>query len=199
METVIVLSWLLISFVVGGLGSDREIGFGKALLISLLLSPLVGAIFVATSPKGSAANKLTPSTEKLIEIANQNYSSGKFEEALANYERVLTLQPKAPNTHFRLACIHSLKRNSTESFFHLSKAVEDGFADFQQILSARELSFLREQTEFPTFAQSGYKPMGPSKTTDDTISKLERLAKLKEQGVLTTKEFEDQKKKILAS
>ena len=34
---------------------------------------------------------------------------------------------------------------------------------------------------------------------DDTISQLERLGKLKDQGVLTEQEFEDQKAKILGS
>ena len=34
--------------------------------------------------------------------------------------------------------------------------------------------------------------------TDDVISKLERLAKLKEQGILTEEEFLVQKAKILA-
>jgi hypothetical protein len=34
---------------------------------------------------------------------------------------------------------------------------------------------------------------------DDTISQLERLGKLKDQGVLTEQEFEDQKAKILGT
>ena len=36
-----------------------------------------------------------------------------------------------------------------------------------------------------------------SADTDDFISKLERLAKLKEQGILTEEEFQAQKMKIL--
>lgn len=34
---------------------------------------------------------------------------------------------------------------------------------------------------------------------DDVVDKLERLAKLKEQGVITEEEFQEQKKRILAS
>jgi tetratricopeptide (TPR) repeat protein len=196
----IVISWLIISFIVAALASDREIGFGKALLICLLLSPLIGAIFVATSPKASATPRPPREVDKLIISGDAKFSSGDLDAALADYEKILTLQTgKAPNTHFKIASIYSNKKNSTEAYSHLSKAVQDGFNDFQRIMSAKELAFLRDQVGFQKFAQEGYKLPEPLKSDDDTISKLERLAQLKEKGVLTANEFEEQKRKILAS
>src|SRR5205085_309835 len=49
MEVSIVLLWLAFSVVAGVIGSNRKIGFAGALAISIILSPLVGMIFAATS------------------------------------------------------------------------------------------------------------------------------------------------------
>lgn len=48
---ILVISWLIGGWILASAGSDREIGFGKALFLCLVFSPLIGAIFVATSPK----------------------------------------------------------------------------------------------------------------------------------------------------
>jgi tetratricopeptide (TPR) repeat protein len=160
---------------------------------------LIGAIFVATSPKTSATPPQPPEVKKLIISGDAKFASGDLDAALADYKKILTLQTKAPHTHFKIASIYSNKKNSTEAYSHLSKAVQDGFNDFQRIMSAKELAFLRGQVGFQKFAQEGYKLPDPLKSDDDTISKLERLAQLKEKGVLTANEFEEQKRKILAT
>ena len=196
MEIVIIISWVIASVIVAAFAEDREIGFVGALLICLFLSPLIGAIFVATSSK--ATRPVPRQVQKLIVSGDAKFSSGNLDAALADYEKILTLSTKTPNTHFMLACIYSNKKNSTEAFSHLSKAVQDGFNDFQRIMSAKELAFLRNQVGFQKFAQEGYK-LPERLKSDDTISKLERLAQLKEKGVLTANEFEEQKRKILAS
>lgn len=51
----------------------------------------------------------------------------------------------------------------------------------------------------PEPAPSNSSTNNDSQGQDDVVSKLERLAKLKEQGILTEQEFLDQKKKILES
>lgn len=45
----IIFAWLLFSLLVGFMGSGRNIGFGGAFVLSLLLSPLIGFIFTAIS------------------------------------------------------------------------------------------------------------------------------------------------------
>lgn len=42
-------SWALFSLIVGALGTKRKIGFRGAFFVSILLTPFIGAIFVATS------------------------------------------------------------------------------------------------------------------------------------------------------
>lgn len=43
------LGWIIFSIIVGIVGSGRKIGFFGALLVSLLLSPLLGLIITLTS------------------------------------------------------------------------------------------------------------------------------------------------------
>lgn len=45
----IFFTWIILSFVVGFIGSVRKIGFGGAFFISLILSPLIGLIFTLIS------------------------------------------------------------------------------------------------------------------------------------------------------
>lgn len=48
---VAIIAWVVVAIVIGALGSKRKIGFAMGFILSLLLSPLIGAIFVATSPE----------------------------------------------------------------------------------------------------------------------------------------------------
>lgn len=47
---VVFFGWIVFSIVVAIIGNDRKIGGGAAFAISLFLSPLIGLIFVLTSP-----------------------------------------------------------------------------------------------------------------------------------------------------
>ncbi len=46
-----IIAWILISFIVAFIGRDRKIGYGGTVLLSLLLSPIIGAIFALASPR----------------------------------------------------------------------------------------------------------------------------------------------------
>lgn len=58
---MIFITWILLSFLVAFFGSSRKIGFGVALLVSLLLSPLIGFICLILSK-----DKQTDAVEKAI-------------------------------------------------------------------------------------------------------------------------------------
>jgi len=62
----IFLFWLVLSAVVGFLGSSRTIGFASGFFLSLILSPLIGFIFVILSK-----DKQTDAVEKKI-LSDQN-------------------------------------------------------------------------------------------------------------------------------
>jgi hypothetical protein len=48
---IIITTWFLLSLIVAIWGTAREIGFVGAMIVSVLLSPLAGLVFVLLSPK----------------------------------------------------------------------------------------------------------------------------------------------------
>jgi hypothetical protein len=58
-----IFGWLLLAVLVGVFGSDRQIGFWGAFLLSLILSPLIGLIIVLFSAKEEPAK---PDTKTIL-------------------------------------------------------------------------------------------------------------------------------------
>ncbi|MBR9997552.1 MAG: hypothetical protein KFF73_01210 [Cyclobacteriaceae bacterium] len=50
MSTILTV-WFMLSLVIAFWGSTREIGFIGAMIVSVLLSPLAGLVFVLLSPR----------------------------------------------------------------------------------------------------------------------------------------------------
>ena len=44
-----IFTWMILSIVIGIVGSNRKIGFAGSFLLSILLSPIIGLIFTLTS------------------------------------------------------------------------------------------------------------------------------------------------------
>lgn len=49
----VVILWIFLSILIASFGRSRKIGFGRALLICIFLSPLIGLVFVLISEKHS--------------------------------------------------------------------------------------------------------------------------------------------------
>lgn len=49
MEAISIISWIILSIIIGAVGANRKIGFAGAFFLSLLLSPLIGIIFTVVS------------------------------------------------------------------------------------------------------------------------------------------------------
>ena len=144
--------------------------------------------------------------------SNPYKSSGinKFKEfdyagAIEDFKKALSIEPKDIAVHFNLACAYSLTEESENAFFHLSKAVEYGFVDFNKIQEHDALAFLRIQDEFETFKKNGYRiNIEPTLKIENDVTpgnnlldQIKQLGELKEKGLLTEEEFEMQKKKLL--
>ncbi len=149
--------------------------------------------------------KARPKVDPFQEEGDDKYREYDFDGAIRAYLRSLNVKSVNPKVHFRLACLYSLMEQTESSFFHLEKAVEQGFYNFEAITTHDHLAFLRsQQPVFDEFVANGYKVLSsqdpPEETlelSEDIISKLERLAKMKEVGLLTAEEFEQQKVKLL--
>ena len=119
-----------------------------------------GVIAVSASQKIDQAlnlSDLSLEIKKLRDSGNSAFLSGDYEGALADFRKVLGLVPKAPHTHFKMACIYSMQENASNAFAQVSQAVESGFNDFDKIRSSKELDYLRKQPSFENFAQNGYR------------------------------------------
>ena len=67
---MIILFWIIFSIIVGVIGSNRKIGFGLALLASLILSPVIGLIITLVSESNSSIEH-KKNTEALIRQQNE--------------------------------------------------------------------------------------------------------------------------------
>lgn len=106
----LVLLWLVLCVVVGFLGNSRTIGFGGAFFLSLILSPLLGLIFVLVSK-----DKQTDAFEKKI-LENQQVQ----QQATVVSDELLTTQTVAESN---LKVVEPQKNNDVVFFIIIVIAI----------------------------------------------------------------------------
>ena len=143
--------------------------------------------------------------------AEQHYANYDFDAAIRDYRRSLNVDPRQPEVHFKLACLYSIQEATENSLYHLSQALEHGYYDFDEIDKHDHLAFLRSTDDYLAFKANGYRipaarpaagPGAPAETlelSDDLITQIERLARLKEDGILSDSAFQREKAKLLRS
>lgn len=143
-----------------------------------------------------------------------------FELDLAevDLQRALELSPDDIQIHFAMGQLYSLNEDKNKSFYHLAKAVELGFSDIEKIKTTDELAYLRIQPEFDEFERTGFRSIPTNKSDNSSpteqkstvveppkddllkddllLSQLNKLAELRKKGLLSEKEFEDEKIKL---
>ena len=88
----IFLVWIVLSVVIGIIGGNRKIGFGGALILSLLLSPLIGLIVtLASQSKLSMESdaKLITEQQRTNELLQQSKINSVTQE-LQNLQQMRT-------------------------------------------------------------------------------------------------------------
>jgi len=134
----------------------------------------------------------------------EKYKEYDYNGAIEDFEKSLAVDDSDVATHFNIACAYSIMENKEKAFYHLSKAVELGFRDFEKIKTHDALAYLRIQDDFENFVQNNYKLKAGSSAQQDKITEngdlleqLNKLAELREKGLLTEEEFVLQKRKLL--
>lgn len=119
----IFFTWIILSFVVAYIGSDRKIGFGGSLFISLIFSPLIGLIFTLLSK--------TNAEEKYRESLLQTQRSQQ--EVL---QRLSKSQPVQKNSIAdEIEKLQSLKKNNIiteDEFVRLKNKIIDTNIDYEE-------------------------------------------------------------------
>lgn len=141
----------------------------------------------------------------------------EYDRAIIAFGHALEKNPRDVASHFNIACSYSCEENAEKAFYHLDRAVALGFADYERIRAHDSLAFLRVQPGYEAFAENGYR-LAPDRSeeetvlanpitkeemvelpeiNDDLLDQLQRLATLREKGLLTEDEFSVQKKRLL--
>jgi hypothetical protein len=135
-------------------------------------------------------------TGESVKLSERNLN--KYDDSL---KALLKQDSIKPSIQFDAACFYSLIEDKEKAYNHLSKAVTYGYKDFKNIQKEPDLKWLRHQNDYKPFVENGYKFNSNNKEalTKDFITELRELAKLKEEGIITEKEFEELKAKILTN
>ena len=151
-------------------------------------------------------------TMNTLLISLYNYVSGNslqpekkdLNKYLITLQQSLYEDSTNPETHFELACFYSLIQDKDKSFDHLNKSVFYGYKNLKNIEKEPDLKWIRHQDGFKEFKANGYKIVAPvtktaviTTSTDNYIEELRELGKLKDEGIITEKEFQELKEKIL--
>ncbi len=134
----------------------------------------------------------------------QKFKDYDFDGAIEDFEKALSVRENDPNIHFKLACAYATTEQADEAFYHLDRSVALGFKDFEQIKTADELSFLRLQDEFENFQNNNFrlsqKILKKEKNLTESsnlLEQLQKLAELRERGLLTEQEYTHRKHILL--
>ncbi|GLR19782.1 hypothetical protein GCM10007940_43980 [Portibacter lacus] len=139
------------------------------------------------------------------------YKDYDIDGAIEDFNKGIELDPADMALHFNLACAYSLTEKPKKGFYHLQKAVENGFKDFEKIKTHDDLAYLRIQEEFEEFQENGYKfntSGSPIETIDKVepevviqddilLSQLQKLSELRNKGLLSDKEYSLEKEKLM--
>lgn len=196
---IVVLGWIILSFVVANMGSSKNIGGTGAFFISIIFSPLIGLLFVIASSPKKNVKKINKKVVELTSKALKEYKRKEYTKAINILEEALSIDPKEKQTHYNLSSIYSINKRKEKSFFHLEKAIELGYKNFSKISNSQDFKWLKEQSEFEDFMRNGYKFKEVQTNQNSYLDELTKLAELKTNGIINKTEFEEQKEKILKS
>ena len=157
----------------------------------------------APKPEPKPRTRKRPNPYKKSGVAK--YKDYEYEAAIEDFKKALEIDPKDIPTHFNIACAYSLTEDKEKAFYHIDKAVENGYKDFNKIQTHDAFAFIRIQDEFEGFSKNGYRLTENQKSNSavedipdpDLLEKLKKLADLRESGILTEEEFLTQKEKLL--
>ncbi len=121
------------------------------------------------------------------------YKEYEYKEAIQYLSKATTIKYDEPEAHFLLACCYSMLENPEKAFFHLDVAVGFRLENVERIKTNDDLSFLRFQPAFDDFVENNYRikdaPHPPKTDQPDLLEQLNKLQKLRNEGVLTEEEF----------
>jgi len=134
---------------------------GIIVFIYMLIVKPSGVLTVTYELRETSIDKkntiISPRVQDLFKAAITLHEQENYSEAIKLLEEAIMLQPNLNVSHFNLACLYSITTNFSEAYFHLQKAVELGYDNFEVILTNNALTNLRNDSNFKRFSMNGYK------------------------------------------
>lgn len=138
----------------------------------------------------------------------EKYRDFDLDDAIADFHKALKISEQDPDIHFYLAAAYSLTEQKDKAFHHLSLAVQYGLKDLEKIETFEDLAFVRIQEEYDAFKNNGFrlktpaekiteKPGGDILEDDILLSQLNKLAELRNRGLISEEEFLIEKEKLI--
>ena len=147
--------------------------------------------FSKTPPPGMQKNGKTAdltTKEGYKAQALTHYRQFDYEAAILAFNQALAIDLHDKAVHWNLACCYSLTEQKELAYFHLQRAVEEGFRDYDKIKEHDALAYLRIQPDFETFARNGFK-MPESMDYSHILVELKALSDKRAQGQVSEREF----------
>lgn len=153
-----------------------------------------------TRTKAPLRNLPNSQFEELKQKGVKLFKDNDLEEAIEVFEEAIELDDMDIAVHFNLACSYSLNEDKNRGYYHLNRAVELGFNDYDRILEHDALAYLRIQENWEEFRLSGFrsnlKSLGEG-SQNNLLDELKRLDKMKDEGYLSKDEFRVKKEELL--
>ncbi len=144
----------------------------------------------------------------------------EYQRSIESFQQALGKNSRDVASHFNIACAYSVEEEADRAFYHLDRAVALGFDDFERIKTHDSLAYLRIQSAYPQFARNNFRLASAAPDSienfddpivqkngepeakeppvrDELLDQLQRLATLREKGLLTEVEFATQKRRLL--
>ncbi len=116
-----ILAWVFLSFVVAFIGNDRKIGYWGTFGLSLLLTPIIGAVFdLASQRKTNNGNKeLPPIGYEYYNQARKAYRKGNIGLALHFLDNAYKISAYSSLISYSLAICYSANKDPALAYNHL--------------------------------------------------------------------------------
>lgn len=146
-------------------------------------------------PKETYQKPATSQKEPLKQSGLTKYKDFDYDGAIEDFGKALSIDNKDIAVHWNLSCLYSLTEQKELAFFHLQKAVEMGFKEYDKIKTHDALAYLRVQPEFDEFSRAGFK-MSESMEHSNILQEIKKMSEQRERGMMSEKEFAEKSKML---
>ena len=153
-------------------------------------------------PWGRSGQPVIPKSNPYKKSGIEKYKEFDFPGAIDDFTKALVLDPNDIVTHFNLACAYSQMEETHKSLYHLNKAIQYGFTDYDKINSNPGLAFLRTTQEFEEWntkrvISKVHKNEIDPELKPDLLAQIKILNEKRERGEIDDDLFFEERRKLL--